>query len=126
MDMYSDVPVKVLGDAEFEAAFGLLPRLVDLRRADEMMPLGPGAVYTASVVLWLLVYQRMNKGATLEAAVKHLIESASAMCPDNKRIGEGTLSEGTAGYTQGRNRLTREVAQWFAREVSFRSSRRHR
>ena len=126
MDAYSDVPVDVLGDAEFDASFELLPQLVNLRRADELMPLVPNAVYTASAVLWLLVYQRMNKGATLEVAVKHLIESASAMCPDNKHIGEGTLSEGTAGYTQGRNRLTREVAQWFAREVSFRSSRRHR
>jgi Transposase DDE domain len=118
MDAYSDVPVDVLGDDEFDAAFELLPRLVDLRRADELMPLGAGAVYTASVVLWLLVYQRMNKGATLAAAVKHLIESASAMCPDNKRIREGTLSKGTGGYTAGRNRLTREVAEWFAREVS--------
>lgn len=118
MDAYSDVPVDVLGDDEFDAAYGLLPGLVDLRRADELMPLGPNAVYTASVVLWLLVYQRMNKGATLAAAVKHLIESASAICPDNKRIREGTLSEGTAGYTKGRNRLTSEVVEWFSREVS--------
>ena len=118
MDAYSDVPVDVLGDAEFDASFELLPQLVNLRRADELMPLGPNAVYTASAVLWLLVYQRVNKGATLEVAVKHLIESASAMCPDNKRIREGTLSKGTAGYTAGRNRLTRGVVEWFASEVS--------
>ena len=54
MNVYSDVPVDVLRDAEFDAAFGLLSELVDLRRADEMMPLGPNAVYTASAVLWLL------------------------------------------------------------------------
>ena len=40
------------------------------------------------------------------------------MCPDNKRIREGTLSKGTAGYTAGRNRLTKEVVEWFARAVS--------
>ena len=40
------------------------------------------------------------------------------MCPDNKRIREGTLSKGTAGYTAGRNRLTEEVVEWFARAVS--------
>ena len=42
MDAYSDVPVDVLGEAKFDAAFELLPRLVNLRRADEMMPLGLG------------------------------------------------------------------------------------
>ena len=60
----------------------------------------------------------MNKGATLAVAVKHLIKSASEVCPDNKRIREGTLSKGTAGYTAGRNRLTPEVTEWFLREVS--------
>lgn len=60
----------------------------------------------------------MKKGATLAVAVKHLIESAGAMCADHKRIREGTLSEGTAGYTTGRNRLTPEVTEWFLRKVS--------
>ena len=55
MDAFSDVPVDAGCEAEFDRAFELLLKLVDLRRADEMMPLGSGAVYTASVVLWLLV-----------------------------------------------------------------------
>ena len=48
MDAFSDVPVDAVCEAEFDRAFELLLKLVDLRRADEMMPLGPGAVYTAS------------------------------------------------------------------------------
>lgn len=118
MDAFHDVPADADQDAEFDRAFELLLKLVDLRRADEIMPLGPAAVYTASVVLWLLVYQRLKRGATLETAVKHLVESAGELCPDNKRIRERSLSSGTGAYSGGRQRLTMEVVEWFANEVS--------
>ena len=118
MDALRDVPVNVERDVEFDKAFELLLKLVDLRQADEIMPLGPAAIYTASVVLWLLVYQRLNRSATLETAVKHLVESASELCPDNKRIREQTLSPGTGTYSDARQRLTPEVTEWFANEVS--------
>lgn len=118
MDAFSDVPVDAGRDAEFDRAFELLLKLVDVRRADEIMPLGPGAVYTASVVLWLLVYQRLKRSATLQTAVKHLVESAGELCADNKRIREQSLSSGTAAYSGGRQRLTMEVTEWFANEVS--------
>lgn len=118
MDAFSDVPVDAGCEAEFDRAFELLLKLVDLRRADEMMPLGPGAVYTASVVLWLLVYQRLKRSATLQTAVKHLVESAGELCADNKRIREQSLSSGTGAYSGGRKRLTMGVAEWFTNEVS--------
>lgn len=118
MDALDDVPVDAERDAEFDKAFELLLKLVDLRRADEIMPLGPGAVDTASVVLWLLVYQRLKRSATLQAAVKHLVESASELCGDNKRIRQQTLSTGTGTYSDARQRLTPEVTEWFANEVS--------
>ena len=60
MDAYRDVPQDPQQDVEFDKAFELLLQLVDLRKADEMMPLGPAAVYTASVVLWLFVFQRLQ------------------------------------------------------------------
>lgn len=105
-------------DAEFDRALELLLKLVDLRQADEIMPLGPGAVYTASVVLWLRVDQRLNRSATLQTAVKHLVESASELCVDNQPIREQTLSTGTGTYSDARQPLTPEVAEWFASEVS--------
>jgi len=118
MDGLSDVSVSLEQNAEFDQAFELLLKLVDLRRADEIMPLGPAAVYTASVVLWLLVYQRLNRSAPLQTAVKHLVETASELCPDNKRIRENRLSSRTGTYSDARQRLTPEVAEWFAIEVS--------
>lgn len=104
--------------AEFDQAFVLLNALVDLRLADQLSPLGQGAIYTTSVVLWLLVYQRLNNNATLQVAVKQLLDSAPELCPDNKRIREKTLSASTGAFSDARQRLTLEVAEWFADAVS--------
>jgi hypothetical protein len=103
---------------DFDHAVKLLLELVDLRRADVLMPLGPAAIYTASVVLWLLVYQRLNHNCSLQEAVKHLLQTASELCEDNKRIREQTLSARTGSYSEARQRLTPEVTRWFADAVS--------
>jgi hypothetical protein len=113
-----DISSNPLLDAEFDKAFELLGELVDLRRADEIQPCWPSTVYTTSVVLWLLVYQRMHAGASMEEAVKHFLQSPPSFCPDNKRVREKTLSTCTAAYSDGRQRTTLEVTEWFANEVS--------
>ena len=118
MDANEKVSLTPDQEAEFDKAFELLTTLIDLRKADELLPLGPAAVYTASVVLWLLVYQRLKQNATLEAAVKQLIDSAPQLCRDNKRIREKTLSAKTGSYSDARQRLPLDVAEWFARELS--------
>ena len=118
MDAFSDVPVDVEQDFEFDQAFQSLLKLVDLRYADELQPLGPGAVYTASTVLWLLVYQRLAPRSTLQTTVKYFQEIAPQLCPDNRRIREQTLSNSTAGYSDGRQWLTEKTAEWFANTVS--------
>lgn len=105
-------------EAEFDQAFELLTTFVDLSQADQMLPLGPAAIYTASVVLWLLVYQRLKKNATLQVAVKQLIESAPQLCRDNKRIRQKSLSAKTGSYSDARQRLPLEVAEWFASHLS--------
>ena len=118
MDAYSDVPVNAEWDADFDRAFPLLSQLVDLRTADQLQPLGPAAVYTTSVVLWLLVYQRMHRQTSLEETVQHLLQVAPQICPDNRRIREQTLSASTGAYSGARRRLTVETAEWFAQTVS--------
>jgi Transposase DDE domain len=118
MDAFSDVPVDVEQDLDFDQAFQSLLKLVDIRHADELQPLGPGAVYIASTVLWLLVYQRLAPRSTLQTTVKYFQEIAPQLCPDNRRIREQTLSNSTAGYSDGRQWLTEETAEWFAKTVS--------
>jgi hypothetical protein len=66
----------------------------------------------------MLVYQRMNPDASLEAAVKQLIDSKPSFLPDNKRVSEGTLSTNTSTYSQARSRLPSEATEWFANQVS--------
>lgn len=105
-------------DAEFDRAFELLSELVDLRDANEQFPVRENAVYQTCVVLWMLVYQRMKPDASLETAVKHLIETIPEYLPDNKRVREGNLSTSSAAYSQARGRLPLEVVKWFSDEVS--------
>jgi len=104
--------------AEFDEAFELLSSLVDLSDADIYNPMRANAVFTSSVVLWMLVYQRLRPDASLESAVKHLLETRPSYLPDNKRLRENTLSNSTGGYSNARSRLPLEVVQWFAGEVS--------
>ena len=103
---------------EFDQSFQLLSELVDLSEADEFHPMRANAVYTSSVILWMLVHQRLKPDASLEAAVKHLLETRPTYLPENKRLSQGTLSIATGGYSNARKRLPLEVVQWFANEVS--------
>lgn len=118
MDAFADVPVSVNLDLEFDQAFAMLLKLVNLRQADELQPSEPHTVYTTSVVLWLLVSQRLHPQSTLQTTVRHLQEIAPKLCPDNRRIREETLSESTAAYSKGRQRVTEETVEWFSGVVS--------
>lgn len=103
---------------EFDKAFELLSDLVDMSDADIYNPMRANAVFTSSVVLWMLVYQRLRPDASLEVAVKHLLETRPTYLPDNKRLRENTLSHSTGSYSNARKRLPLEVVEWFAGEVS--------
>lgn len=118
MDALSDVPVNVPRDLEFDQAFELLRDLVDLRHADQLQPSHPHAIYLTSTVLWLLVFQRLEGGATLEAAVAHLRDMAPQLCPQHRRVREQTLSASTAAYSDARQALSEETVEWFASTVS--------
>jgi len=106
------------GREDFERAFAQLSELVDLSEADALFPRSGQAVYTASVVLWMLIYQRMKPDASLEAAVKHLLEAQPQLLPDSKRIREGKLSASTGGYSRARNKLPTAGAEWLCEQVS--------
>jgi hypothetical protein len=112
------VSVDAEGDAQFDRAFEFLKTRVDLKQANERHPVRDNAVYTTAVVLWMLVYQRMNPDKSLEAAVKKLIDSKPDFLPDNKRVTEGTLSTNTSTYSQARSRMPPKAAEWFAQQVS--------
>ena len=118
MAAHTGVSTQASEDWQFQQAFRLLEGLVDLTQADQLCPLGDQAVYTTSIVLWMLVYQRMNPDSSLEAAVKMLLDSRPAFLPDNKRVTGNTLSSKTGAYSRARSRLPVEMARWLATQVS--------
>ena len=112
------VPVDPVLDLEFDKAFAFLRTLVDFAEAERRHPSRDNAVYTTSVILWMLVFQRLNPEVSLEAAVKHLIENPPDFIPDNVRVREETLSNNTGDYSQARKRMPTEAARWLAQRVS--------
>jgi len=114
----NQVPSDSRLDAEFDQAFEQLRQLVDFDQLDEMYPLAANGIYTTPLVLWMLVYQRINKDSSLEAAVKKMIEAKPAFLRPNKRVEEGTLSTATGGYSRARTRMPLEAATWLASGVS--------
>jgi hypothetical protein len=112
------IPVDPEKDREFDKAFELFTQFVDLEEADRRHPVQGNAVYTTSVVLCMLVMQRMSKDSSLEAVVKKLLDVKPAFLPKNKRVTEGTLSSNTSSYSQARSRMPGEAARWLAERVS--------
>jgi Transposase DDE domain len=100
------------------AAYELLKLWTDIGEADSYEALGPAAVYKTSVVLWLMLYQRLNPDTTLNDAVLHFIETAPDELKTNKRLREGSLSTKSGSYSDAKHRLSLETARWFQQRVS--------
>lgn len=114
----ASVPVDPVLDLELDKAFAFLRTLVDFAEAERLHPSRDNAVYTTSVILWMLVSQRLNPEVSLAAAVKQLIENPPDFLPNNVRVTEGTLSTSTGADSQARQRMPTEAARWFAQRVS--------
>jgi hypothetical protein len=104
--------------AEFERAFQRVQSLVCWQELDQEFPLRGNAVFINSVVLLMLLYQRMSADKSLEAAVKMLLKTMPSILPDNKRVTEKTLSTNPGGYAKARRRLPLAAAQSLAQKVS--------
>lgn len=100
------------------AAYELLKQWTDIGEADVFEELGPAAVYKTSVVLWLMLFQRLNPKASLRDAVLHFVETAPAELKTNKRLRQGSLSTKSSTYSDARHRLSLEAARWFEQRVS--------
>lgn len=104
--------------SQFNAAFELLKQWIDLEESDAMQPLGNAAVYKTSVVFWLMLFQRLNPGASLKQAVEHFFDNAPKGKDANKRLRKGTLSTRSSSYSDARKRLSIDVVDWFQNRLS--------
>lgn len=109
---------KLAPTPEVDAALELLEELVDLRFANELQPPAAQTVYTPSVVVWMLVTQRLHKDCTLEETVKLLLDRRPDLLPPNKRVDEQKLSTSSGAYSGGRQRLEQGTVDWLCETVS--------
>src|SRR5580658_1743322 len=75
-------------------------------------------VYSAQVVLWLMILQRLHPVGTLAAAVQLLIQGAAGSLLQNcRRVRKKRVSSRTGGYCQARQKLPTKLCRQVGREM---------
>lgn len=76
-------------------------------------------IFTLPVVIWLMVFQRLDPKGTLAAAVQQVVSGSTAVLAPkpSKRLREHTVSSNTGGYNQARQKLQLEVIQQVSDEA---------
>lgn len=76
-------------------------------------------VYSARVVMWLMIVQRLHPKGTLAAAVQLLLQGAAKpLLQDCRRVREDRISAGTGGYCQARHKLATKLCRDVGREMN--------
>lgn len=76
-------------------------------------------VYSAQVVLWLMILQRLHPLGTLAAAVQLLIQGAAGPLVQNcQRVRKKRISARTGGYCQARQKLPTKLCRQVGREMT--------
>jgi hypothetical protein len=104
-------------EEEIYSAFEMLRRLTPQHELLQLAPLGPTAIYTTLVTLWMLTLQRLGGGSSLAEVVKVVQQYSRHLLPNNKRVREGTLSKNSGAYSEARKRLPIQAAELFASRV---------
>lgn len=75
-------------------------------------------VFTLPLVVWLMIYQRLNPKATLSTAVQQVVQQPPrSLLSNHKRILEGTVRCHTGAYSDARQAMPLVVAEKVADQV---------
>jgi hypothetical protein len=99
-------------------AFSMLEQWKLFDKADEIQTLGNAAVYKTSVVVYLMLYQRMSGSHSLKEAVEYFFNNAPITPNSNRRLRERSLSLETGSYSAARKRLSVDLVNWLQTQVS--------
>lgn len=81
-------------------------------------------IYTVAVVLWLMIWQRLQPRATLSRAVRELVQGPGRqLLAPCKRVREGHISAAAGGYCQAVKKMPKLVSEHVTRELVERLSR---
>lgn len=83
--------------------------------------LGIGArrgIYSLPVVLWLMIWQRIQARTTLSHAVRHLVQgNGRRLLTACKRVREGHIPAAARGYCQSVKKMSKLVPQQVTRDI---------
>lgn len=78
----------------------------------ERLGLRSRGIYTLTVVVWLMMWQRLDGRGTLAAAVQQVVQGAlGTLLPAEKRVIEGRVSSNTGALSRARERLPVEAVE---------------
>lgn len=81
-------------------------------------------IYAGAVVLWLMIWQRLQPRATLSRAVRELVQGPGRqLLSPCKRVREGRISAASGGYCQAVQKMPKLVSEQVTRELVERLSR---
>lgn len=81
-------------------------------------------IYNIAVVLWLMIWQRLQPRGTMAHAVRQLVQGHGAPLLCNcKRVREQRISSAPGGYCQGIQRMPKMIPQLVTQDVVVRLSR---
>lgn len=80
-------------------------------------------IYSLAVVLWLMIWQRLQPRSTMSQAVRQLVQgNGRSLLPDCRRVRENRISQAAGGYCQGIQKMPKLVPQLVTRDVVARLS----
>jgi hypothetical protein len=101
--------------------FNLFGRAVSPSFFDELhrrLGLKAKGIYTLSVVVWLIIWQRLADRGTLARAVQQVVQGILGdALPQDKRVRERKVSSCTGGLSRARKRLPRTVVETVCDEI---------
>lgn len=75
-------------------------------------------IYSLVVVLWLMIWQRLQPRGTMSGAVRQLVQGGGrSLLASCKRVREGRISLAAGGYCQGIQKMPKLVPQLVTRDV---------
>ncbi len=108
-------------DPQIEDAFGLYQRCVSgvIEYLQRQMGLRVRrGIYTAQVVIWLMVVQRLQPGGSLATAVEALLSGAAdSLLSRCERTEQKRISRRTGGYSHARQRLPKLLCRQVLAEL---------
>ena len=98
-------------------ALSMLDQWNLIDKADEIQPLGNAAVCKTSVLVYLMLYQRMSGNRSLKEAVEYFFNNAPITPNSNRRIRERSLDLESGSYSAASKRLSVDLVNWLQTQV---------